>query len=175
MSHRCRQHRPPGGRLRRGLTEEDSGPHFDPESTRAALAYKLNPDNLHRFLDATKTITALVNNDPIVKGQFRDFGNFVKQPKGKSSLDAWTAALEQRVPTAAAAIRKAGLTPHDYLLVLIVIGEEAVDMAFPSTEKLSPEVSPENAAFVRAHSKEIGEVTQPFDRAMKSLESRKPR
>lgn len=32
--------------------------HFDRKSTRAALAYKLNPDNLHCFLDATKRVTA---------------------------------------------------------------------------------------------------------------------
>jgi hypothetical protein len=155
-------------------TDERRESLFDAESTRAALAYKLNPDNLHRFLDATKTISAMIDNDLSVRGEFRDFAASLNQSKEKSSLDGWAAALEQWVPTAAAAIRKASLTPHDYVLVLVVVGEEVDDMSFHS-DKLPPEVSAENAAFVREHTKEIAEVMEPFGRASDSLKSKEPR
>lgn len=151
--------------------QEDDSERFDQESTRAAFAYKLNGDNFKLFLNATRTLTGMVNHNPAVKSGFGDFATLVKQHKGKKSLDFWTDALEKSVPAAAAAIRTAGLTPRDYFIELIIIGEAAVDESFHA-EKPSPEVSLENAAFVRAHSQEIDQVVGAFSHAMDSQASR---
>src|SRR5438552_16418616 len=115
----------------------------------------------------------MINYDPAVKSGFRDFKDFVNRDHGGSSVDAWAETLEQRVPSAADAIRKAGLTPHDCLLVLIIIAEEAFR---PHEAKNQPrELSTENALFVRTHGQEIVEVMKPFDRAFDSAELGEPR
>jgi hypothetical protein len=140
------------------------GLDLDAESIQKMLAYKLNPSNLRHFLDATRTITAMATREPTVKKGFRNHESFIAQNKGKISLSAWAAAFDQLVPAVSAAMRRAGLTPHDFFLVVFIFVQQVSALAVPSPD-LPPGLSRENAAFVREHSQEMRDVMMAFARA----------
>jgi hypothetical protein len=135
-----------------------SGAGAAPQKSRGAIdaderevtAFRLSMDNLIKFGNATSALMKITHDDPSLRKQMEE------EQQGKN-LQEETAALE-RHPTAVAAIRSAGLTPREYLVMTatIVSTTMAVGMKKEGMIKEFPAiVSAENAAFVNQNYEKI--------------------
>jgi hypothetical protein len=123
---------------------------------KEVTAFRLNMDNVEKFGAATLAVQKLAHDNPALKKQ-------MDEDSKNKTMQETISNIEQKFPAVAAAMRGAGLSAHDYVIMgaAIVSTTMAVGMKKQGALKqIPPSVSPENAAFVEQNYDKISAMLQ---------------
>jgi hypothetical protein len=132
--------------------------------------FVLTADKLDKYADAVKAIRKVQKDDPALKKQMDDDNS-----KNPSNTIAGSVANIEKYPPVANAIKGAGLSPRDFVVMTytLINSAAAVQMKKAATVKEYPSsVLPENAAFVETNYDRIKKI---FNGASDSPEATPPK
>lgn len=124
----------------------------DPDE-QEVIKFRLTTDNFNKFSAASTALMKLTHSDPKLREQISD------EQQGKTLAQSVSAI--ERHPNVVAAIRGAGMSTHDYIVMTatLVTSGMVVGMKRDGTIKEIPAmVSAENAAFVDQNYDKIKEL-----------------
>ena len=135
-------------------TLASAAPPPDPDQ-KEITAFHLSMDNISKFGNASAALLKLTRDNPDLKKQMEAEDS--KNKTVQSTVDV----MEKKYPAAAAAIRAAGLSTRDFVVMTgtIMSTTMAVGMKKQGMLKEIPDtVSPENAAFVEQNYDKINSM-----------------
>lgn len=132
--------------------------HMSPSDTKELYNYTLTMDKVQKTAAATAALEELGKRHP----EMNDARN-------SSTIDG-TVQLIDKYPEAVAAISKAGLTPHEYVVCLMTVMQASIAVGLKKSgavadypPQLLQQVSRANLDFTEQHWGEIQKLTQSKD------------
>jgi hypothetical protein len=123
--------------------------------------FRLTTDNLAKYSATTEAVLKMMQADPNLKKQFPE------NQKNKTIAQA-AESMEKNYPAVASAIRGAGMTPHDYLVMTGALIGSTMTVGMKKQgvlKEIPPSISPENAAFVEQNFDKVTTLMQKMQAA----------
>jgi hypothetical protein len=123
--------------------------------------FRLTSANLEQYSKASSALMTMMQGDASLKKRFND------EQKNKTIAQT-TETIEKNYPNVAGAIRGAGMTTHDYVVMTATIISSAMAVGMKKQgmlKELPPTIAPENAAFVEQNYERVGALMQKLQAA----------
>ncbi len=147
-----------------GQTSPSAGKRTRPDTPELVEMrnFRLSMDKIDKFGAASQTLVALSKTNPAMKSS-------MEGGTGAKTVDEGAKQLQAKYPEAAAAIQKAGLSVHDYLMTSLTLMSTIMVAGMKrqgqKMDQLPGSVSPENLAFVEQNYPKLEKLLSGLSRS----------